>query len=740
MSDKTSHLKLLQVIQNFFTKTSQIILQARSLSDPSVSATSPQAQRIKKWFNLNLASSTEDWVRDEMKLWKSFTDVSQIQPMIIETYLDLRQLGPREIVSLEDDTGNSWTVAKGSSKKQEVVVERWLVEFDRSATSSSSPDELPLIYKQALVLIRVLYGYIRLLPAYKLRKVLCQLTLKSLVLKNKFIDGRNPISSKGRVGLSKPIIPHQMLLTESHLTQKSFAPVQTTMGSLRVSVAYRNHFRFTVQDNEEMLSNQFLNSDNDKVAAQLSNMRVSSLSPTTAGPQPAPEAEEAPRDTPEVSTELSGDQAVARHQLGYQLHPDKILPTSSVEEAKRDPKKLVLYASTATSVQRPSIQPFKAGSISNSPPAVSHLPTGSAGSTMERRISITSNRSGSNASLAALLRNPRGSTSSSHTPAVAIAGSQGTTGGVFPRSISSSHGSHLPDDGNENHSSTPRFSSSFGSRQSRRLSNTSVRNSLLNAEVNAPSLLGASVDLGSSGAPASGLYLDDDIGQFVRMIDCKSDHWLGGGQDSKSGTSQTDSNAQWDALNRFQFLKSQHQHLSDSVNASVVSHNNLSGSISGGDGSRSGSSRPSSRKSSHHSHLPSVAPGSLENRMPSITSRLKESGGNLGNASREDDHPTSHALIVRRSSSGQPNREGPSMSPGFFSSSKQGSEGVTGMATSPSIYAGTKHFPKYESVFEDDEDCSGYFSSRRMESESNNSRVHDCYDNDDLLFEMTDTK
>lgn len=744
MSEKNTHAKLLQVIQNFFTKTSLIILQCRSLPDPLLTSLGAGA-KTNKWFNLNLTPPQDDWVRDEMKLWKSFHDVSHIQPMIIESYLDLRQLGPREIVSLEDDTGNSWTVAKGSSKKQEIVVERWLIEFDRSAVSSLSADELPLIYKQAIVLLRVIYGFTRLLPAYKLRKILGQVSSRGLLLRNKFIDGRHPISSKGRVGLSKSIIPHQMLLTDSHLTQKSFAPVHTTLGALRVSVAYRNHYRFTVQDNEEMLSNQFLNSDKDTVAAHLGQMRVSSTPPSL--PQESiKESSHKPAVSPSPTDPVSLLQAAKQ----------PVLPCSSVqpEENKRDTKqKLVLYAPT-TSIQRPSIQPFKAGSMSNSPPSTlaAHGPgAASAGSTLERRISITSNRSGSNASLAALLRNPRGSMSSSHTPAVAISTSQGTSAGTsaFPRSISSSHGSHhVSEDIGENPSSTPRFSSSFGSRQSRRLSNTSVRHSSLTNEAHAPSLYGASVDSGGSKTPASGLYLDDDIGQFVRMIDCKSDLWLSGGQGSKSLT-HTDSNTQWDALSRFQFLKSQHDHLGDSVNASVVFNQSQASPAFAGDSSRSGgSSRPSSTRSSSHavnSASPSAHVGSLDKQFPSIGSRLLE---------KHEDNPvesTSRSLIVRprrRSSSSGRNKEEDSstrLSPGFFSSSKktgdEGHEEVTGLATTPSIYAAAKRPIKYEGVFEDDEECSDYYGPQKMEHETSSTRANDSsYDNDELLFEMTDTR
>lgn len=731
---KKQNAKLIQVIQNFFSKALQIVLQARSLPDPTnyTADTESRSSKINKWFNLHMATPNEDWIRGEIKLWKSFTDVSQLPPMIIETYLDLRQLSPREIVVLEDDNGNSWTVAKGGTKKQEVVVERWLIEFDKNFVSGSGVDELPLIYKQAIVLLRVIYGITRLTPAFKLKKLLAKLSPKSLTLRNKFIDGKQPISSKGRIGLSKPVIPHQMLLTDSHMTQKMFAPIQTTLGTLRVSVAYRNHYRFLVQDNEEMLSNHFLLTDQEKAAKEAAQRDIgSSIIEPPSGHEDEPEP------------------------VPKSLHAEKfsVLPcTSEPPDDDLTPRvkhKLVLYAVSSASIQRPSIQPFKVGSIGNSPPqGTPHTPTSVHGSSMERRISITSNRSGSNASLAALLRNPRGSTSSSNTPnTIAIAGSQIPASVLFPRSVSSSHGSQLPqEDSSENISNTPRFSSSFGSRQSRRFSNTSARNYPMN-ETNT-SFLGTSVELASSEAPLSGLYIDDDISTFVRMIDGKSDLRLSSSnqQDSKLGNFHNESNSQLDALSKFQLLKSQHQQLSESVSASLIFHHNQGGDL-GGSGSKH-----SSRKSSHSVYTPphSLPTGSYENaHLPSITSRLQESGLN----SDSDEPGSTRSLLAKNSYSSDLKSSASKVASPVTATnahaarapqSASAAEGVSGLATTPSVYVGAKRPIKYEDVFEDDDDSTEYLATRRRgKSDPMISKAHVddlMYDNDDLLFEMTDTR
>lgn len=734
--------KILQVFQNFFTKTLQIIVQSRSILDSATPENNNiPASKINKWFNLHIANPTDDWLRSEIKLWKAQSETTVLPPMIIETYLDLRHLNAREIVMLENEHGKLWTVAEGKSKKQEVVIERWLIEFDLAETLEVGVDELPLIYKQAIVLLRIIYTITRILPAFRLRKLVSKPSYKNLAICNRFIDGKQPISSKGRIGLSKPIIPSHAL-EGSHMTQKSFSPIKTTMGSLRVSVAYRNHHNFKVVDHEERLSDQFLITDKETAEEALSL-----LNPTEKLKSKHGSITGIFSDPHSVESEDHGNIAQSKpsHEAKF-----SVLPCSSIQnDLDRNHSKtkhVTVAAPISGSSIRPSIQPFKVGSISNSPPpqGISGTPTSYPSGSIERRISITSHRSGSNASLAALLRNQRGSISSSNTPtAIAASNSQTNPNPVlFPRSISSSHGSHNQGDDHygENVSSTPRFSSSFGSRQSRRFSSTSGRNNEA-----AASLLGTSVELGSSGALMSGLYIDDDISTFVRMIDGKSDLRLThSNSDSKHGPSN-ESNTHIDALNRFQLLKSQHQQLGDSVSASLVLRRNRSGSH----GSQSISiSKPGSRKTSRSGSLqPSVLPGS---NLPSITSRLQASGidSAIGSASPRSfmglkGSFTSPNLAYFKSSSNKLVASPLTATTIAHATHLPGAgskEGITGLATSPSIYSEVKQPIAYRNAYDDHPTN---FYSLGVEGKGQQTSSHDDdmgYDNDDLLFEMTDTK
>lgn len=767
---KKQHAKLIVVMQNFFTKALQTVIQARSVPDTTLAGysneSSSQTSKINKWFNLLMPVLSDEWLRGEIKHWRNQAETQMLPPLIIETYLDMRQISAREIVMLEDDDGNSWTVAEGGSKKQEVVIERWLIEFDRNLALSSTIDELPLIYKQAIVLLRVLYGITRLLPAFKLKKYVCKLLSKNLTVRNRFVDAKQPISSKGRIGLSKSIIPHQMLLTDSHMTQRSFEPIETTLGSLRVSVVYRNHYKFKVQDNEERLSDHFLISDKEQAdatrmgeskSASSSFRRTLSRSDSQSRSRSASRLASRFESVPVTESAGIPTSAKVRDAVGQHGEKSSLLPCTSMhhpEESSPTPKVSTKHKLVSIAPIRPSIQPFKVGSISNSPPplsGLSHTQNSLTGSSIERHISITSNRSGSNASLAALLRNPRGSISSSNTPTtIAISGSHNNINAALPRSISSSHGSHLQSDDHygENVSSVPRFSSSFGSRQSRRFSSSSRFNSISNNETT-PSLLGTSLELNSSSVPFSGLYVDDDISSFVRMIDGSDLHLSGSHQDSKLGTSNNNSSSHLLALNRFQLLKSQHQELGESVSASLILQHNQIGSR---DSQASGSgSKPSSRKSSHsmYSPPPSLPTGSYDHaHMPSISSRLNDSGINSGEGSGSPG-----SFLPKKSSfsgggvSYLRSTGNKLVSPPLTATTMAhathlpNTEGVSGLATSPSVYVKAKRTIKYEDVFEDDDDAHDYYGSRQDKRMLPVDHEEDIsYDNDDLLFEMTDTK
>lgn len=772
---RKQNAKLTQVIQNFFVKVAQLVLVSRTqneyqarkeqavMFDEMEGIGGGVAAKMNKWFNL--FTSSEDTPKEDLKLWRNCSDLSQVSPMIIETFLDFGMLSTHQTLVLNDNNGNPWSVAKGGSKKQQVVLERWLIEFDDSSVSGSLVDELPLIYKQMIILIRSLYGFSRLLPAFYLKKDLNISNVHDTSLRMGFnvLDGKQPISSKGRIGLSKPIILHRLLTKESHVTHKGFLPIKTTMGTLKVSVAYRDHTKFFISDNEEILSTHFMHLDSGKNGTESevqldSESKRRSISGQVREPQEGASLDLQHESDKEADKTLEKKKDNLNGTMRNSLSPSPSTSDMQTPSVSPPSKKPISIAQSGS--LRPPINPFKIGSIGNSSPTfLGANPSNSY--SLERRISITNNKSASNASLAAMLRNSRGSHSSNNTPSnLPIATNTSSNQYVMsvPRSMSS-HGS-VPHD-HENVSqdymaSTPKFSSSFGSRASRRYSNASVtRVGTVGNTNEGNSILRGGSFLPNSETPVSGLYIDDDITDFVKMIDSKNDLRLSSynsAGDSRAAEKYSLS-AQVDALNRFQSLKSQHQHLSDSVSASLILHQN-----------QFGGSRQSSRKSSHSIYSPvsSFRSGSANNS-PGINSRLKESNAEF------NDKPSHMQLVHQPQQSTSTSKIADMPHDGYLKSDTSSRFVSSPVISTTPIHAVTKRTPEvsssnsrfatasssgvnkkqihYENVFDKDDNEEDFFNSKIEKSKkhsgsgkrsSGNQNSLDNDDDEDLLFTMSD--
>lgn len=86
-----------QLIQQFYAKTAQILIQSRL--NPASSTTS----RRNKWFNLEL----EDYepLKEELKYWKSQLGSGMSPPLIIDILLDISKLNASHSVILTTSGG-----------------------------------------------------------------------------------------------------------------------------------------------------------------------------------------------------------------------------------------------------------------------------------------------------------------------------------------------------------------------------------------------------------------------------------------------------------------------------------------------------------------------------------------------------------------------------------------------------------------------------------------------------------
>lgn len=330
---------LKRLIYNYFVKAASIVINTRLTS---LDSALQDNHKVNNWFNLSIDISNIP--KDQFKPWKS-QDIAAIPPLVIETFLDLRDIHPKQKLYLNDSENNPWFVTKGK-RKTEVVLERWLFELNRafleqqeengndiqeeeeveeeednnnnnnhrhhpdhhhhndnnnysSSNDPTSDEPLPAIYKKCIVLFRDLFTYINLLPATKLRKTIdnyniddhgSKVSYQNLRIGIRILKGNQPISSKGRIGLSKELIStYTNISNESddlrpHLSDEKFKSIDTPFGSFKVSVQYRKDTNFYLNKKVSEVENT-AGSPNIAEVDENQNKRVSLLSNQSGSPQ-----------------------------------------------------------------------------------------------------------------------------------------------------------------------------------------------------------------------------------------------------------------------------------------------------------------------------------------------------------------------------------------------------------------------------------------------------------------------
>ncbi|KAL4020373.1 hypothetical protein IC575_019146 [Cucumis melo] len=245
--------KVEQILTEFFPKTLQIILESRApcissrnfsgeqvLSSPSSSSSSSSSMRPRdKWFNLALRECSA--TLENIDLWRP----NYHEPMVVDVILVQRQFGldsvnasPRKDLvrhlSLKEKYPLSFNSDKdefGSQTKSEKVVERWMVHYesrknrDSNSGSRRSSNSTAHTYKKTILLLRSLYAFVRLLPAYK-------------VFQDISSSGQiHPFTLAHRVSsFVEPFTRRE----EAEMQRFVFTPVDTSCGRLCLSVLYRS--------------------------------------------------------------------------------------------------------------------------------------------------------------------------------------------------------------------------------------------------------------------------------------------------------------------------------------------------------------------------------------------------------------------------------------------------------------------------------------------------------------------
>lgn len=558
--------------------------------------------------------------------------------MVIETYIDTKELTNGQSLVIVDDHGKRWDVEESlresiySNSRGEqqpastrVVLERWRIQL--SKPTKPMPKDLgtllPRIYKNSIVLFRSLYVYAKLLPAWKLKKLSKPSAAHAVpTLKCCITENTHPDQGSGVDGLSVSLFESRGRVTEDY----SFGFIDSPAGEFEISVSYRANCDFRIDNSEALLSSHFMGMDEEMFEPSLGHQ-------TSIRGKQKP-AESATRQTeigslPHARRGLGqlADQGQAYgslssfHNMGPQVSSSPISALRAARDMseqspsdspplKAPPDHRSVQGSRSslrsadglpamgrrTSV---SFMPFKTPSLSASP--------------LQNEPPITSSPRGSVGRTSALSALAEARTPSSLNPNVARPSSRGSP--VLPEAPPTSSASSSPRPG-----ATTRYSSSFGHRRARLSVGGGSRTDDDNNSSGKASVTSSTAQPGSGvlpeggGASSDSIHTDDDnISEFLKMLDQKKDlksfRTSGEGASADASTRRTTA-----ALNKFQRMRDSNAALSESMSSSLLLHRSSSSSsrqlssvppmIAGT--SMSISSSPGKPISPHTPHTPAI--------------------------------------------------------------------------------------------------------------------------------------
>ncbi|KAF2874304.1 autophagy-related protein 13-domain-containing protein [Massariosphaeria phaeospora] len=579
--------KVNQVIQNFFTKAALTIISSRMMLPQSFNQNSDLRQN--KWFNVVLDET--DVLTEDLMEWKTMDAMLGQHPSLcIEIYLDIKALEDKQSLVIHDDQGKRWDVAVALNvplestsrppsrvgKSTQLVLERWKIQVgDKSSVQPSElTDPLPNVYKKAVVLFRSLYAYLRFLPTFKYCKSIAKQPANHPSLKLNYRISNGDFKSPRPDTLSIPLYTS----SESVTDVQEFAPSNSPVGPLAISVEYRTNCEFSVDDSESLLSSQFMGLDDNYFDQP--NRDVGQV------PGSLPVNKLHAQGTPEVG------QAYGSMSTFHQVAPPTGTSPMSALRAARDmpssspidspPQKLPpnhrtaqgskssLRSADAPSYQRRtsvSFQPFKAGSLSSSPGPGSMIPPSPVGSLGRPSSSV------GRATTPSALNQPRNRTSLTALPQTALRAPSSLPNEAAVTSSASSSPKPAP---------ITRYSSSFGHRRSRFSSGGGSKtedenNSSGKGSVTSSQQPGSDMLNEGEGASSGSIKTDDEnISDFLKLLEQKKDLKSFSRNDNASrDAAMRKTTAQ---LSKYQQRRGDHSAFSDSLSSSTMLHRSSSSS------------------------------------------------------------------------------------------------------------------------------------------------------------------
>ncbi|KAI9304061.1 autophagy-related protein 13-domain-containing protein [Cunninghamella echinulata] len=262
-SSNTRNSKLDHIIQNFYTKTAQLIIQSRITSDNIQNRDRRgESRKLNKWFNI--ATEDIEILKDELKYWRTLAIQStevEPPPMIIDIYLDTSKLAQNQALMVTDETLRRNRVDLGTSQTnaaygvQRILIETWTLTLNHPLPDF--PVDLPNIYKRSIVFFRSLHSLVRLLPAYNLHRKLQKFNDSHELSIGYQFTPRN-VRRHDEISLETPILNSD---ARNPTKSYSFTDIMTPLGTFKLQVNYRRNCDFKVEDSECDISARFVDMD-----------------------------------------------------------------------------------------------------------------------------------------------------------------------------------------------------------------------------------------------------------------------------------------------------------------------------------------------------------------------------------------------------------------------------------------------------------------------------------------------
>ncbi|KAL0140256.1 autophagy-related protein 13-domain-containing protein [Mucor lusitanicus] len=269
-STSTRNSKLDQIIQNFYTKTAQIVIQARCTPShdarygkPTHLRGSSTTKKMNKWFNI--ATEDVELLREDLKYWRTMAvqsaeDNKEPPPMILDIYLDTSKLSHNQSLVVADDNLRWGCVELRTAEAHHV--DRILIESWELTLKHPFPEyavDLPNLYKRSIVFFRSLHSLTRLLPSYDLYRKLH----KSSDAANSLSIGYRLSTASGHRTSTEIALDTPIIESDARKPTKlyEFNDIVTPVGTFKLNVQYRRNCDFRIEDAERDLSAQFIDMD-----------------------------------------------------------------------------------------------------------------------------------------------------------------------------------------------------------------------------------------------------------------------------------------------------------------------------------------------------------------------------------------------------------------------------------------------------------------------------------------------